>query len=828
MPEYLAPGVYVEETSFRSKSIEGVSTSTTAFVGLARKGPVTDNADTSLTPEVLTSFVDFERVFGGFDDLALDEGSLSGSDEEKRRQQRNYLANAVSAYFANGGSRLYVARVVGGGAASAASMAFAGGATFAARTVGSAGNGRLVLSLAYTPIAAKTWRNLPDGTVVREGEGIAATPAIVRGAARQRFSLEGGETLALSVNGVAIPSITFAGRKAEVSGNAAPDIALGANEPVEVVVNEEVQRITLAAPVAPATNRPVADVVAEMNQKLRGVSVFLQGSIVTIATDSAGTSSTLKVNVAPADLNLPTARVQNAADPATNNVKDLRNVELSELREMLKSLVAPTAPAQPTLLLTEEVSAAGRSLVFTTVRRGTNPGATVEITGGTARAALGLGATEVNATAATDGSPATFRVKVSSPAGSSTEIATLPGGVVNAVSLAITAFDADGHARLYDDLGLDHRHPRFVGKVLKQTPDRKADALESLFYLKDGSAVNGADWAREIVERTSAGATPAFDTVEGEPDRPEGVVRQIRLRDGVSGGAPTAADFKTALKVLERLDDISIVAAPGYSAFKGQEDAIEAELITHAEKRRAYRIAVLDSRPGQSIGEVRDAKARVDSKYAALYYPWVVIANPLWRPGDASVPKEIPVPPSGFVAGIYARNDVERGVFKTPANEVVRGALRFEADVNFAQQEVLNPLGVNCLRFFPGRGYRVWGGRTTSSDPEWKYVSVRRYFNYLERSIDVGTQWAVFEPNGERLWANIKETISSFLFNEWRSGALLGADPKEAFFVRCDRSTMDQNDLDNGRLVCLIGVAVVKPAEFVIFRIGQKTADARS
>src|SRR5262249_24040293 len=154
--------------------------------------------------------------------------------------------------------------------------------------------------------------------------------------------------------------------------------------------------------------------------------------------------------------------------------------------------------------------------------------------------------------------------------------------------------------------------------------------------------------------------------------------------------------------------------------------------------------------------------------------------------------------------GIYARSDIERGVWKAPANEVVRSALRFESDVNFATQETLNPVGVNCLRYLSGRGYRVWGARTISSDPEWKYVSIRRYFNYLERSIDVGTQWAVFEPNGERLWSNIRDTIDSFLYSEWRSGALLGDDPKQAYFIRCDRSTMTQNDLDNGRLVCLV------------------------
>jgi phage tail sheath protein FI len=186
------------------------------------------------------------------------------------------------------------------------------------------------------------------------------------------------------------------------------------------------------------------------------------------------------------------------------------------------------------------------------------------------------------------------------------------------------------------------------------------------------------------------------------------------------------------------------------------------------------------------------------------------------------------LPPSGFVCGIYARNDVDRGVHKAPANEVVRSALRFEIDVNFGQQELLNPIGVNCLRLLSGRGYRVWGARLISSDPEWKYVSDRRYMNYLEASIDRGTQWAVFEPNGERLWANVRQTISDFLYNEWTNGRLLGATQEEAFFVRCDRSTMTQNDLDNGRLVCLIGVAIIKPAEFVIFRIGQKTADARA
>lgn len=273
------------------------------------------------------------------------------------------------------------------------------------------------------------------------------------------------------------------------------------------------------------------------------------------------------------------------------------------------------------------------------------------------------------------------------------------------------------------------------------------------------------------------------------------------------------------------MDDVSIVAAPGASAY-ADRDAIALALISHAEKRRSYRIAVLDTNRDLPPGGAKTVKAQLDSKYAALYYPWVVAANPLARPDKPEVPKEVKLPPSGFVCGIYARSDIERGVFKAPANEVVRGALRFERLVSTGEQELLNPLGINCLRLFPGRGNRVWGARTISSDPEWKYVNVRRYFNYLEHSLDNGTQRAVFEPNGEKLWANVRDTVASFLYNEWVNGALLGDKPELAFFVRCDRGTMTQNDLDNGRLICLIGVAVIKPAEFVIFPIGQKTADA--
>jgi phage tail sheath protein FI len=243
-------------------------------------------------------------------------------------------------------------------------------------------------------------------------------------------------------------------------------------------------------------------------------------------------------------------------------------------------------------------------------------------------------------------------------------------------------------------------------------------------------------------------------------------------------------------------------------------------LIAHAQEMR-YRIAVLDSGRGQSLSQVRAMRAILDSSYAALYYPWIKVLDPVTR-------QEIPLPPSAFVAGIYARNDTQRAVYNAPADEVVNLAIGLEQLLTKNQQDVLNPEGINCFRYFEGRGCRLWGARTVSSDPEWKYVNLRRYFIYLEHSVDKGTQWVVFEPNGEALWANVRRTVEEFLLNEWRMGALIGDKPEKAFFVRCDRSTMTQSDLDNGRLVCLIGVAPLRPAEFVIFRIGQWTADRKS
>jgi len=379
------------------------------------------------------------------------------------------------------------------------------------------------------------------------------------------------------------------------------------------------------------------------------------------------------------------------------------------------------------------------------------------------------------------------------------------------VSVSVSVPSASGGTSVYEGLGIDPNHPQYIGRVLGQTPPRRIDQLENQVAFVIGKNVTvsglfteffGADWATKASSKS------------------------YLLDGGNDGAEPTNADYQTALQSLEALENIAIVAAPGSAAYSSAGAVINS-LITHVERPRAYRIAILETQANAITSDVTDVRSKIDSSYAALYTPWVVTPNPLTRPGT-TIPTEVFVPPSGFIAGIYARNDSQHSVAKAPANEVVLGALRFERNINFAEQGVLNPQGINCLRFFPGRGYRVWGARTASSNSEIKYVNVRRYLVYLEHSIDNGTQWAVFENNGPLLWARVKESVEEFLHNELKEGNLLGTTDTEAYFVRCDRSTMTQNDLDNGRLICLIGVALLKPAEFVIFRIGQKTADARS
>jgi len=285
---------------------------------------------------------------------------------------------------------------------------------------------------------------------------------------------------------------------------------------------------------------------------------------------------------------------------------------------------------------------------------------------------------------------------------------------------------------------------------------------------------------------------------------------------GAVAGGRTELQGMSALE-LDAYRDVALVYAPHAP---DNATKIENAIIVYCERLK-YRFAAIDCDPVTDPSNL-DPRAtnQWDTEYAGFYAPWIKISDP--DTGVATI-----IPPGGHVLGVYARTDSERGVFKSPANEILNAALDVKFQINDGVQAGINPKGVNAIRSFPGRGIRIWGARTLSSDTLWKYVSVRRLFIFLERSIYEGTQWVVFEPNDERLWARVKDTIRLFLRTQWREGALFGKTEDEAFFITCDRTTMTQDDILNGRLICEIGIAPVRPAEFVIFRIFQQTAEVQ-
>ncbi len=356
--------------------------------------------------------------------------------------------------------------------------------------------------------------------------------------------------------------------------------------------------------------------------------------------------------------------------------------------------------------------------------------------------------------------------------------------------------------------------------------------------------VRGPKGAEEVYDNVTVKRGPNHVATQAKASRlisveeVKGVTTLVPQRGQVSlsgGRAPaataelSAGDYvgnsadRTGFAGLEAIDEITMLCVPDLMAAhqRGMLDeegvkAVQLAMIAHCELM-SDRVAILDPPPclnAQQIKEWRVSYAGYDSKYAALYWPWMKVMDPL--AGKATY-----VPPSGHIAGIWARNDDTRGVHKAPANEVVRGAITLELQITKGEHDQLNPIGVNCIRSFPGQGIRIWGARTLSSDPEWRYLNVRRLFNFVEESILQGTNWVVFEPNDPKLWDSVKRTITMFLRRVWRDGALFGRTPAEAFFVKCDEENNPPESRDVGILTVEIGIAPVKPAEFVVFRISQ-------
>jgi uncharacterized protein len=399
-------------------------------------------------------------------------------------------------------------------------------------------------------------------------------------------------------------------------------------------------------------------------------------------------------------------------------------------------------------------------------------------------------------------------------------------------------------------LTLDPRHSRYLHRAVGATwdmqggalvddegdplrrSDRRSEGTSGLVRLRD-IAMDVTPAAARDAARAAVRVGPVFD-LETLPDgrrRPTRYALQLgddaleQMTDDIYIGTDNPnPELRTGLETLRNVEEISIVGAPGRTSAKMQN-----ALINHCELMR-YRFVVLDGNPPpkDTMADIRDQRQQFDTKYAALYHPWLLIQDPY--PDAAGVVPDYAIPPSGHVLGIYARTDIERGVHKAPANEVVRGVIGLQRTLNKEQHDILNPypVNINVIRDFRpnNRGIRVYGGRCITSDSDWKYVNVRRLLIFIEASIDRGLQWVVFEPNAEPLWARVRRSISNFLTLVWRNGALEGTKVEEAYFVKCDRTTMTQTDIDQGRLICLVGVAPVKPAEFVIVRIGLWTAHA--
>ena len=757
MAEYLTPGVYVEEIDAGPKPIEGVSTSTAGAVGVTARGP------SSGKPELVTSFAEFVRKFGGYLDEPLpalvNQWALNAAEGGRWW----LFPLSVKGFFDNGGQRMYVKRVFSGTAVAAS---------------GIAGQG---VSSEVVAVAKAT------DTVVR---------------VRHQLGIEATSQVNIFSGGVALAGNPFTVSSYDpTAGSLTLGTALGKElQPgVDFVVPAAFPRVAPAA--GPPDTRSItfrAKSVGDWGKALRVQVRPMVGATLKLLPDpalgGAPAVTTLSADAPPATTVLPVASGAGfaAGDRALINGREFSVTAAAAASITINPGVAagvtwPSGtsvrrmrPANSTAVPSDTVSVAGADQLYV--------GAFVELDTGTQKER------------ATVLSMVGDRVRLSAPlarayyADHKLRVVEAEVTVRYAPDDVIQAEEVFPNLRLVDDGSMSYL-PRNVNTV------------STLVEVQTGGGFVNGDLAR-------------FPTVV--PPAPNANTLWLPLLNGADNlGGLTVDDFvgvdggsgkRTGVQALEDIDEISICLAPDVWS-----TTVHTALIDHCEILKD-RFAVLDPRDGLSIQGIREVRETIDTKYAALYYPWIEVRDP-------SVGRNVNVAPSGHLAGIYARVDVERGVHKAPANEVIRGITKIAQDVTDREQAMLNPRGINALRSFPNRGNRVWGARTLTSDSSWKYVNVRRLFIYVEESIDEGTQWVVFEPNDEATWARVRLSVTNFLTTVWRNGALEGLKAEEAFFVRCDRTTMTQDDIDNGRLICVIGIAPVKPAEFVIFRIQQKTRD---
>jgi hypothetical protein len=804
MPEYLSPGVYVEEIEIGAKPIEGVSTSTAGFVGMTERGPLNK-------PTLVTSFAEYQRTFGGY----------LGSDFVKGEEDYRFLPLAVEGFFSNGGQRAYISRVAQCKEDSTNCAKKAGG--FLPNILGKQSSLSAYANAGDITLEIEDTMNLNPDDIL-----------LLRGEPSPEFLTYRGQTMVLKLDS-SIKNDLMEGQSAITimkRGSDTYTISSAVNSKSDTIVLDKLELVTDDIIVIVDDIKSEICVIKGIDTQAKSIKVeplkhdHVDKTIVKKLAESQGPGIKVLATVAKDRDAVP---VENVAVIANDAIKIGDNYFLvksivanaslvaEELRYNHKSgdkltqllpaikveaanegkwgdriqIIVKDSPSSTSKLL--KLAPAGQNYLELDTIVGIENGTILKLSNGDYVSVMEVIKSETANKVVLDKD---LLIDLSTDD-----------------KVSIAEFDInvlyDKYIETYKNLSLDHRHSRYINNVISPTTSN----FITLKYPTDPT-----DPAQKILLQTDEGG-PGWRLSGGKDGKPTSDEAD-HVYVGDDDPEPTK---KTGLFALTNIDDISIVAVPGLSSTKYKN--VQSKLINHCEIM-GDRFAVLDSgrtegKKGIGIDEIQNQRNLFDSKYAALYYPWISIFDPFSQ-------QQIDAPPSGHVCGIYARSDTERGVHKAPANEVVRGALDLQemdggrrAIITKGQQDVLNPKGINCIRAFPGRGIRVWGARTISSDPLWRYVNVRRLFLYVEKSINDGTQWVVFEPNDEKLWARVKQTINQFLTTVWRSGALMGATQDEAFFVKCDRSTMTQADIDNGKLIVLIGIAPVKPAEFVIFRIAQ-------
>jgi phage tail sheath protein FI len=931
MPSYLSPGVYVEETSFRSTPIEGVSTSTAGFVGRAQKGPPGK-------PTLVTSYSQFRQRFGN-------------AYKHPKAEAGEFLANAVQAFFDNGGQEAFVVRVLGPHN-SAASGWLGGyndgiGGQVSARDAGVAGNdlglqigtqtrpsvklapatvsrARPTLRAAYTvtlaspnpalTLGADTVKNLREGDLLNLADPsgrsvylqIVGIQAGTVGAAYTSADssvpelstsqsplgvwvrkADGSGAVYFNFDRADDPSISLDGEPASIHLPHRVAAILGVGDALTFYwglhatgdsAQVTVTSVTLSDTIAcniPATvfdgsnaagTDPYQNAVLALHYTADRLIVSTPGTLIPgdFVSVTDGSNYWAGANVLYADqwgavlLGTYTGPESTATAPAT--AYRYATPPASYVGAGSKSFAwaytasagQPTGASGASEVLDKNGSAyllngwryiekltVGISGTISTLQMSSvssfYEGAIVQITS--------FPATELFVVSSIDTLNRVLYLKGAFSGATSTYWTGL-GPSANAeplpyilepssvyLVLPVDPVQRSASARVVElsIAVLENNTAVETFSGLTWNPDTSADSYQRYFVPRINDASKGssfigvAPFAGDFAP-TSPGFSPSY-SLQNQWQLQVGGANLIQLAGGSDGdGDPGSVDLigyddgpgkRTGIQALQDEANIDIVAVPGAT-----DAAVQGALITHCELLR-YRFAVLDGKQGVSdVSQLLAHRDAYDSEYAAYYAPWLHVFD--------SYGNTLTVPPSGATMGVYAQTDSTRGVHKAPANVVVRNILEPEIKFGKGEQDLLNPAGVNLIRTFTGNGTRVWGARTISSSADWKYINVRRLFIYLENSIDRGTQWVVFEPNNQHLWARIVQTITSFLTGVWKTGALMGTKPSEAFFVRCDETTMTQDDIDNGRLVCLIGVAPTNPAEFVIFRIGQWTATANS